>query len=182
MPVEIEKKYRLTAAERNVVVSALSNANAEFVGEEFEENIIFTGGNLDIKHAILRLRRTELATILTYKERLPGPAGIKHQIEHETRVEDLETALQIFEALGFTRSLVYEKQRRTYRLNDAEIVLDKLPFGLYMEIEGSVEDIESAEKLLGLENVEVVNETYPQLTAKFGRTNGEVIEARFETG
>ncbi len=181
MPVEIEKKYALTDQQRSGVLASLKNIQATFVREDFEENIIFTGGALNDKSAVLRLRRIGAKTIMTYKERLPSASGIKHQIEHETEVGDFAAAVKIFEALGLTRSLVYEKVRQTWRLNDAEIVLDKLPFGHYMEIEGSIDAIEKTEKLLNIGDLAAVHETYPQLTAKLGRQNGRVIEARFES-
>ncbi len=180
MAIETEKKYLLTAGKYSELISALESSGAESAGEDFEENIIFTGGILIDKQAVLRLRRIGEITLLTYKERIPSQSGIKQQIEHETIVEDFDAALQIFESLGFTRSLVYEKKRRTWRFDDAEAVLDVLPFGLYMEIEGSVKAIERIEKLLGIEAFEAVHETYPQLTARFGRKNGQIIEARFE--
>jgi len=180
MAIEIEKKYLLTPDECTRIVFALDELNARFAGEDLEENIIYTGGALNEKQAVLRLRRIAQKTILTYKERLPTASDIKHQIEYETEVADLAAVLKIFEALGFTRSLVYEKQRRTWHMGEVEVVLDKLPFGLYMEIEGDIEAIKKAEKLLEIEALEPVHETYPQLTAKFGKMNGQTIEARFE--
>jgi adenylate cyclase class 2 len=180
MAIEIEKKYSLTADESTRVVFKLDELNAKYAGEDLEENIIYTGGFLRERQAVLRLRNVGDKTVLTYKERLPTAADIKHQIEHETEVKDFAAAAKIFEALGFTRSLVYEKQRRTWHLDGAEIVLDKLPFGLYMEIEGSVETIKKMEKLLEIENLPAEHETYPQLTAKLGTQNGQTIEARFD--
>jgi adenylate cyclase class 2 len=180
MSIEIEKKYQLTPDECTQVVFTLDESEARFIGEDLEENIIFTGGVLNEKQAVLRLRKIDSRTILTYKERIPTESDIKHQIEYETEVKDLEPVFKIFEALGFTRSLVYEKQRRTWRFGEVEIVLDKLPFGLYMEIEGPVDAIRKAEKLLDIAHLEPVHETYPQLTAKFGKMNGQTIEARFE--
>jgi hypothetical protein len=49
-----------------------------------------------------------------------------------------------------------------------------------MEIEGSVDAIRKVEKLLDIEDLPAVHETYPQLTAKLGKQNGQTIEARFE--
>ena len=180
MPIEIEKKYSLTADESTELVFKLDELNAQFIGEGMEENIIYTGGFLRERQAVLRLRNVGDKTILTYKERLPTATDVKHQIEHETEVKDFTAASKIFDSLGFTRSLVYEKERRTWRLEDAEVVLDKLPFGLYMEIEGSVDAIRKVEKLLDIEDLPAVHETYPQLTAKLGKQNGQTIEARFE--
>jgi adenylate cyclase class 2 len=180
MAIEIEKKYSLTADETTNIIFMLDELNANFTGEAFEENIIYTGGFLRERQAVLRLRNVGGKTILTYKERVPTATDIKHQIEHETAVENFEAASKIIEALGFTRSLVYEKLRRTWKIEDAEIVLDKLPFGLYMEIEGSVDSIKKVEKLLEIEDLPAMHETYPQLTVKFGQTAGQTIEARFE--
>jgi adenylate cyclase, class 2 len=180
MALEIEKKYQLTKDETARITAALERSDAVFAGEDVEENIIYISAALKGKQAVLRLRRIGPKTILTYKERLPQKSGIKQQIEHETEVTDFAAAAQIFTALGFAPALVYEKRRRTWQLDDVEVMVDQLPFGLYMEIEGPAEAIMHAEKFLNLENAQVVHETYPQLTAKLGKPNGTVIEARFD--
>jgi adenylate cyclase class 2 len=40
-------------------------------------------------------------------------------------------------ALGYIRCQVYEKWRETWQLSDATICLDTMPFGRFLEIEGS---------------------------------------------
>lgn len=180
MAVEIEKKYRMTDADRERVSKRLPEVGAQFVGEDFEENILFGGGFLNFKSAALRLRKTEKKTILTYKQRQPSESAVKRQIEHETEIEDGETMRVIFENLGYRPALVYEKRRQTWRLNETEVVLDELPFGLFMEIEGEDDSILEAEKLLGIENLPAVMETYPLLTEQYGERRGEMIEARFK--
>ena len=85
----------------------------------------------------------------------------------------------ILEALGFTAALVYEKRRQTWRLGKAEIVIDVLPFGLFMEIEGRVNEIKAVERKLGLKGLKAEHATYPQLTEKHGKTYDGLIEARF---
>ena len=87
---------------------------------------------------------------LTYKRRIPGASAIKQQREEETDVADPEAMEAILEALGFTAALVYEKRRQTWRLGKTEIVIDVLPFGLFMEIEGRVNEIKAVERKLGL--------------------------------
>jgi adenylate cyclase class 2 len=44
--------------------------------------------------------------------------------------------------LGYFPHMVYEKYRTTYEFEDAEIVLDELPYGNFIEIEGEREVIE----------------------------------------
>ncbi|MBV9957585.1 MAG: class IV adenylate cyclase [Acidobacteria bacterium] len=179
MGVEIEKKYRLTKEQRERVLLRLRAVGAEFCGEEFEENTLYGGGIINLRNSVLRLRRVGGRAVLTYKERFPSESSIKHQREDETVVEDAEAMAAILEALGYSPALVYEKRRATWRVNEVEVVLDELPFGSFMEIEGAEQAILAAEKLLELEELEAEMQSYPQLTRQHGRKVGEMIEARF---
>ena len=180
MAIEIEKKYRLNTRQYVRLSIVLEEIGAQFQGEDFEENTLYRGGVLDEKNAVLRVRKIADKTILTYKRRIQNEFDIKQQIEHETEIVDAEEIENIIENLGFVRSLVYEKRRHTWNFRQVEIVLDELPFGLFMEIEGSITAIAEAEMFLGAEDFAVEHETYPRLTAKYGKKNGELIEARFE--
>lgn len=179
MSLEIEKKYRLTAHDLERVRSELLERGAEFAGREFEANHIFSGERLRETAAVVRIRTTESRVILTYKRRVPSEFDVKTQIEYEVEVSDADTAIAILNELGLRRWLLYEKYRDTWNFKSVEIVLDELPFGLFMEIEGTVTGIREAEMLLDLENLEVEHETYPALTARLGSKVGEVAEARF---
>src|SRR5688572_31896505 len=55
--IEIEKKYRLTSAQRDHVLQRLKEVGADDRGEEFEENTIYSGGALKRGTSVLRLRR-----------------------------------------------------------------------------------------------------------------------------
>ena len=179
MAIEIEKKFTLSGDQRERITARLEELGARFIGEDFEENTLYGGGILDEKGAVLRVRKIGNKTILTYKERVENDSAVKQQTEFETIVESAEEIENIIRSLGFTRSLVYEKRRKTWRLRDVEIMLDELPFGLYMEIEGSITAIAEAEMLLDAENFEAEHETYPHLTGRFGVRKESVIEARF---
>ena len=180
MANEIEKKYRLDKAQIESVLAALREIGAEFAGEDFEENILFSNPGLAEKQAVLRLRRIGERTVLTYKRKMRSASDAKVHVEHETEVGDFDEIRAIVENLGLSRVLVYEKRRRTWRFRQVEIVLDVLPFGDFMEIEGSLTAIAEAEMLLGAEDFEVVPETYPNLTLRLGKDIGGVTEARFE--
>ena len=86
---------------------------------------------------------------------------------------------QILQNLGLEPKLVYEKRRRKWKFRSAEVVIDLLPFGLFMEIEGSVTAIKEAEMLLEADLLEPVAETYPRLTAIHGERLDDRIESRF---
>ncbi|HEU4837719.1 MAG TPA: class IV adenylate cyclase [Pyrinomonadaceae bacterium] len=177
--IEVEKKFRLTKPQHDAVLKRLPEVGAELEGEDFEENTLFNGKALEVGTCVLRLRRVENKATLTFKKAIPGPSSIKQRHEEETQVADPAAMEAILVALGFTPSLVYEKRRQTWRLGNAEIVIDVLPFGLFMEIEGRVSDIKAAERKLGLKNLRTEPATYPQLTAKHGKSYHGMIESRF---
>ena len=139
----------------------LRELNAVFVDDVFEENYLHRGQLLDDRNAVLRVRKTGNTNLLTYKE-------------------DVEATERIIEKLGYRLAVVYEKHRKSWHLGNVEVVLDELPFGYYMEIEGSVQDIIEAEKLLGAERFESELRGYPRLTAKFGKQVNGIMESRFE--
>ncbi len=70
-------------------------------GEDFEENMIFGGAGLSENNAILRIRKTQDKTILTYKKRIQNEFAVKQQIEHETEVADAEAIRKDRRKFGF---------------------------------------------------------------------------------
>ena len=163
---------------REAILRRLRGLGAAPGEVEFEENTIYRGGQLDQGRA-LRLRRVNGRALLTFKQRFPGTSSIKHQREEETEVADADALAAILRSLEFRPALVYEKRRTRWQLGKAEIAMDELPFGLFMEIEGSEKDITQVEKQLGAEGLPAVIETYPMLTSQLGQKRGGVIESRF---
>ncbi len=179
MPVEIEKKYRLTKKARETIVRRLQKLGSSPGEIEFEENTLYRGGRLELGGCSLRLRRVNGRALLTFKLRFPSKSPIKHQREEETEVANADAMSAILRSLEFRPALVYEKRRVRWQIGKAEIALDELPFGLFMEIEGAEKEIARVEKLLEAKGLPAVMETYPALTAQLGRKRGGVIEARF---
>jgi len=179
MAIEIEKKYRLTAKQRDEVVSRLKQLRAKSKPLEFEVNTLYAGESLDLSRCVLRLRRVGNQSILTYKERFPSRSDIKHQREDETRVDNAEGMELILDALGFHPALVYEKRRQRWYVGDSEIAIDELPFGLFMEIEGDEAGIRETESQLAIKRLRVEEATYPQLTRKHGKNIDGIITSRF---
>ena len=179
MPIEIEKKFRLTKKQRQEVLDRLPAIGAKRKGEDLEVNTLYAGETLDVTRSVLRLRRIGDRGVLTYKESLPARLDMKHRREDETRIEDPDAMELILDALGFTPALVYEKRRETWRLAQTEIVIDELPFGLFMEIEGSEKNIREIESKLAIKRLKAESSSYPRLVLKHGAENGGVIESRF---
>jgi len=181
MPIEIEKKYRLTKTQRGAIERRLRELSLTPSALEHEENTIYRGGRLDLGGCALRLRRVNGRAYLTFKRRLPSKSAIKHQEEHEVAITDPDGMDWILRSLGFQPGLVYEKRRTRWNVDGAKVVIDELPFGLFMEIEASVKQIKRTEKLLDAQALPAVMETYPTMTARFGKERKGVFEARFKS-
>jgi adenylate cyclase class 2 len=179
MAIETEKKYRLSKEQFAEVLNSLKDLNGEFIKEEFEVNLLYGGGILEKDRAILRVRKIDDKTILTYKKQIHNDLGVKQHTEFETEVSDADALENIIRVLGFRLLMLYEKKRQTWHLQNVEICLDELPFGLFMEVEGKLSEIGLIEMMLELEGFVVENDTYPKLTNKLGLEKDGVIEARF---
>lgn len=107
----------------------------------FESNARFDtpDGRLAANKQVLRLRQDTRAR-LTYKGAALENDHISVRPEFEVTVSDYEEAHRILAALGYEVSVMYEKYRTTYHLRQLEIVLDEMPFGNFMEIEGPDEE------------------------------------------
>jgi len=97
-------------------------------------------GGLRSEGQVLRLRQDTEAR-LTYKGGGVNVDGIVNRTEIEFTVEDFDKAKLFLEALGYQKLLQYDKYRTTYELERCHIMLDELPYGNFVEIEG--EDSES---------------------------------------
>lgn len=178
--IETEKKYRLGPKRVEEITQRLDDLGANFVKEVFEVNYQHRGGKIDERGATLRVRKIGDFSVLTYKEKIKTADGAKHKVEYETSVSDVDATERIIERLGYKLTAVYEKRRKYWHLGPVEVVLDELPFGMFMEIEGTIDEIEKAEKLLGMKEIEGEPRGYPRLTIKYGKEVNGVMEARFE--
>lgn len=116
---------------------------------------------------LLRLRQDD-AVRLTFKgiAHLDRESEAKVREELETTVGDFDMATAILERLGFEPQQVYEKYRETFRLGDVEVVIDELPFGLFVELEGSEADIREAARQLALPWEQRILDNYLLLMAR----------------
>jgi adenylate cyclase class 2 len=148
--LEIEVKFYLPDIEsmRRRIIAL----GAESKGRVFENNIRYEddGNTLIRKKSLLRLRR-DTKTILTFKS-TPSVASTEFKIFNELEVEvgDFETMNRILEKLGLHPEQIYEKWRETLILDQTRFCLDTMPYGTFLEIEDSENDIRVHAARLGL--------------------------------
>lgn len=120
----------------------------------FERNVRFDTPDEALlrRQELLRLRQ-DVRARLTYK----GPAGedaaseAKVREEIELEIGDFDRLALILQRLGFHPVQTYEKYRETFHWQSVEVVLDELPFGRFVELEGPEVGIKAAATALGLD-------------------------------
>jgi len=114
-------------------------------------------------YQVLRLRK-DTRVRLTYKGPADASSSVSARPELEVEISDLETGRQILEALGYETITVYEKFRASYQIGKVEVSLDRMPFGDFIEIEGSNEtSIQLIAKKLGLAWMHRSSQSYMRL-------------------
>lgn len=149
---------------------------------EFNLRFDLPDGSLRREQRVLRLRRSDDAR-LTYKG--PGSIveGAMSRQEIEFIVSDFGAAQNFLEALDYQVVVMYEKYRTTYMIETSEvskdlgglsalIMLDELPYGNFVEIEGELPAaIRAAAGRLGLGWETHLTESY---LALFERLRGKL--------
>lgn len=151
--LEIEVKFLVK--ELATIRRRLERAGASLVKPRiYEHNIRFDTPwqSLMLQGKLLRLRQDKVARI-TYKgepeETHLSEARVREEIEME--VDDFDAAVAILGKVGLEPQQVYEKYRETFQLGQVEVVLDEMPFGDFIELEGDEGAITNAAELLELD-------------------------------
>jgi len=167
----------------------------EMSGRLIQPRVLETNIRFDLPDAslrsegrVLRLRRDTEAR-LTYKSASTNEQGVLSRREIEFTVGEFEKAKQFLEALGYQKLVYYEKYRTTYALIPTEgftryppnmmewaepseglvhIMLDELPYGKFVEIEG--------------EAIETIRATAEQLHLNWETAVAASYHALFERG
>jgi adenylate cyclase class 2 len=180
---EIEVKLRFDSAEPLTRAGIVLTIEA---ARHFEDNLLLDTADrqLSQKLAILRVRQSGDVGSLTYKEK-PAPDApatqFKQRLEIETALDDPQSALAIFERLGFSSWFRYQKYRTVFRASlpsgaDLHVMFDETPLGNFIELEGEEEAIVEAVKLLGIGQKDYVLESYLVLQANHCQQQGKPLE------
>jgi adenylate cyclase class 2 len=118
-----------------------------------EVNLRFDDANNDLRSScrVLRLRQDEKARLTFKGPSVEQAGGVLSRREIEFAVEDFGKTKELLEALGYRVVVFYEKYRATYDLDGVHVMLDELPYGQFIEVEGeNAETIHRITDLLGI--------------------------------
>jgi predicted adenylyl cyclase CyaB len=162
--LEREVKFRLSSweeGERRLLEAGARLLEARY----FEQNSLldFPQGVLERRGEALRLRRARGRAWLAYKGPVHGRGRIKKRKEYETALDDAQAMEEILRSIGLVECFQYEKYRAVYRIDGLEVSLDEAPMGYYLELEGSLEEIDAVVQKMGFCIEDAITLTYPRL-------------------
>jgi adenylate cyclase class 2 len=184
MNIEIEAKLKVDSLQE--VERKLSEVGAEFLGKQLQTDMYFddADGALKSSDRALRLRRQRVGqkenTFLTYKG-AKEKNDFKKRQEIEIEVGDGDSVEKLLSELDYEKTLVFEKRRQIWNLDDCVVCLDELPLlGSYVEIEGpDGESIAEVQKSLGLSDLQHIVESYAclmlQKLCQLGKEQRQVL-------
>jgi len=171
MYIEIEAKLKVDSFKG--IEKRLTALGAKFLYGRLHTDAYFDDGKLSLRKSdsALRIRRQLIGhkeqVVITFKgPRRKGRFKQRQEIQFEVR--DVRLAEMFLEAIGYKKTIVYQKKRRAWHYGDCEVALDELPFlGKFVEIEGPGErKIAAVQKKLGLEDLPHIRESYAVMMAK----------------
>jgi len=151
--LEIEVKFLVEdlAAVRQRLLTLGATAHKPRV---YERNIRFDNpwDGLRTQGKLLRLRQ-DTAARLTYKGEPETAVASEARVREELEVEvgDFQTTFDLLKHVGFEPKQIYEKYRETFVFGQVEVVLDELPYGDFVELEGDDGPIRAAAVALNLD-------------------------------
>lgn len=159
---ELEVKFKVDNLEEiKEKIISLGGVGGE---EVFQKTIRLDTPNDDLmKRGIFLRTRKEEQDIMTVKIKKKENKKLFERDEYEIKIEDADKTAAMLKILGFSKERILEKYRTTFdfKKRDVKVMLDRLPFGNYMEIEGETEaDIDKMITDLDLPDQERIVNTY----------------------
>ncbi len=107
-----------------------------------------------------RIRDEHGKIILTVKVRPKKKTSYFERKEYSMEILNSDDGVEVMKSMGYDQVRVFKKNREEWKFDNVEVVLDKLYFGTYIEIEGSKEEIEKMVKKLNFEKKEKITKAY----------------------
>ena len=161
----IEQEVKLAFPQFEAARQAIIAAGGRLVASRrlLEDRLFdLPDGRLRLSGQTLRTRRDSTNGYITFKGPVhPGP--VKSREELETRIGDVDVLEAALVAMGFAQVFRAEKYREEYALDAARLAIDDTPFGVFVEIEASPDEIERVARLIGRTPADYSLDSYPTL-------------------
>jgi len=176
--VEVEAKFQLPS-HYSIRQRILELGGHSLTGRYLERNtrLDTPGRTLAADHILLRLRQGQHDTLTVKK----GTDAFESRHEFEIEIDSYDMALELLSALGYQKTVIYEKYREVFALGGVSLMLDEVPYGCFVEIEGQeLEQVRAAAETLSLEWSMRVRRSYVSMFKRLQKLIGfEFDDATF---
>jgi predicted adenylyl cyclase CyaB len=180
MPNELEAKFKIEESDICDLQAKILSLGALYKGKRKEINEFFDSKDERLNKAglLVRLRtinwigKGDSEYVITYKGR-QKKGKLKCREELEYSVSNPESAVKVFNIMGYVKNFSFEKKRRCYTLGDCLIEIDELPkLGFFCEIEGPTQKaIERVMVRIGFADAKLINKGYGTLIRDYLKNN-----------
>lgn len=149
--LEVEVKFMVDDFEE--IIDRLTRMGGELILPRiYERNLVFDNADQNLARGgkLLRLRQDRNCRITFKGRERHKESGLQIREEIEVKVDDFDQAGAILKRIGFEKQISYEKYRTSYVVDQLEVLLDEMPFGLFVELEGEAEAIRTTAEALDL--------------------------------
>lgn len=172
----LETEIKIELSDPRSVIQKLRENGAVFLGAAKEKTIRIDTKSCDLEEKGLFLRvRGGFSNTITLKEKVGEDTTTRNRLETEFEIEDIDNMIYIFKRIGFNYIRELDKYRTMWSFQQVSIVIDELPFGIYMEIEGNEDQIKAVKQELDLMSESSVIETYWEINEKKNPNNSSII-------
>jgi adenylate cyclase, class 2 len=170
-PIETEVKIPFPAGAGKAVLLIEERGYRVCSPRTLESDQVFDRPDRELRQSgqLLRLRSAGDRWTLTYKGPAQSATRYKSREEIETACSSSDGMVRILAKLGYTPSWRYEKYRTAFRAMLAStsepgtVFLDETPMGVFLELEGPEDWIDSTAVHLGFTEKEYVTLSYASL-------------------
>lgn len=172
---KIEEEVKIQLEHPQLIIEHLRDNGAIFLGATLEKTIRVDTCNLDLEEKGIFLRvRSGFNNTITMKEKISEDIITRKRLETEFEIEDIDKMQYIFRKIGLSFFRIMEKYRMKWSYENVSIVVDELPFGIFMEIEAEKSRIDKIVSDLGLEGVPQIVDTYWALNDSIGSAKPDI--------
>ena len=157
-----EKQVKYKINNFDYISKRLVEIEAIFIGGFMEKTIRYDNDNLKCSDNGIFIRtKSGMKNVLTLKE-IPTDSSNSsfERITTEVEVDNINKIGYILEKIGLTKKFIMEKYRLFFKYDNVDILIDELPFGIYLEIKGEDNEINRVTKMLNIDEADLIKMTY----------------------
>lgn len=157
-----EKQVKYKINNFDYISKRLIEIEAIFIGGFMEKTIRYDNDDLKYSNNGIFIRtKSGMKNVLTLKEIPTDSSNTSFErITTEIEVDNINKIGYILEKIGLTKKFIMEKYRLFFKYDNVDILIDELPFGIYLEIKGEDNEINRVTKMLNIDEADLIKMTY----------------------